>query len=54
MVYARYLIAWAILEFIICLPISIANIYALHTRHINYEALASEKEEMVEELGVRP
>ena len=53
-VYSRYLIAWAILEFIICLPISLANIYALHTRHINYEALASEKEEKAEESGVRP
>jgi len=52
-VYSRHLIAWAIMEFIICLPISIANIYALHTRHINYEALTFEREEKAEN-SVRP
>ena len=52
-VYSRYLIAWAIMEFIICLPISIANIYARHTRYMNYEALALEREEKAED-SVRP
>jgi hypothetical protein len=38
-VYSRYLIAWAIMEFVICLPIAVANLYAIYTRHMNYEAL---------------
>lgn len=45
MIYSRYLIAWAVTEFVICLPIAFANLYALHTRHINYEALVFDKEE---------
>jgi hypothetical protein len=53
-VYSRYLIAWAVLEFIICLPIALANLYALHTRHMNYEALEFEREGTNEESGVRP
>lgn len=47
-IYGRYLSAWAIMEFLICFPIAFANLYALHTRHMNYEALMFEQEEKVE------
>jgi hypothetical protein len=43
-VYSRYLSGWAVLEFLICLPISIANLAALHTRHINYDAITQEED----------
>jgi hypothetical protein len=53
-VYSRYLKAWAVLEFLICLPIAVGNLYAIHTRHMNYEAIMFESEEDKVESVIRP
>jgi hypothetical protein len=36
-IYSNYVVAWAIFEFIICLPILIIDLYVFHAKFVNYD-----------------
>ena len=42
--YSNYVVAWAIFEFVICLPIVVIDLYVFHAKYVNYDnALIEEK-----------